>query len=363
MVKKNVLVAMSGGVDSSVTAALLQETGCEIRGVYLIPWHASSIGFSNVGDPQEALASAQQAADRLGIILDVLELQTEFYNRVVEYFISGYRMGKTPNPCFICNKVFKWNEFIKHADRIGYDAVATGHYASITKTDDGMAHLYQAKDFSKDQSYVLSCLDQSVLQRALLPLGGYTKSEVRQIAEKHGFTSAHRSDSQDLCFLLNNEHKLFISHMLGEASGKSGPIVNPDGEVIGTHEGLENYTAGQRKGIRIAAAEPYYVLSKNIPENMLIVGPKAAKSGQGLQAKSIHWIQNKAPASEFEAAVKIRYHSKTLNALIIVLDDDRINITFHESVYGITPGQFAVIYRNGEVLGAAEIDKEMDLTA
>lgn len=151
--------------------------------------------------------------------------------------------------------------------------------------------------------------------------------------------------------------------MLGEASGKSGPIVNPDGEVIGTHEGLENYTAGQRKGIRIAAAEPYYVLSKNIPENMLIVGPKAAKSGQGLQAKSIHWIQNKAPASEFEAAVKIRYHSKTLNALIIVLDDDRINITFHESVYGITPGQFAVIYRNGEVLGAAEIDKEMDLTA
>ena len=363
MDQKKVLVAMSGGVDSSVTAALLLQKGYEVRGVYLIPWHASEIGFSEAGNPEETQVSAQQAADRLGIQLDVLTLKNEFYSRVVDYFIDGYRMGKTPNPCYVCNRVFKWTEFLQHADRIGYQFVASGHYARLENTEDGSAHLYQAADLSKDQSYVLSCLDQTTLQRILLPLGNLKKSEVRRIAAEKGFLSADRSDSQDMCFLLNTEHKAFIQKMLGKESGIPGDIINPEGEVIGQHSGLENYTIGQRKGIKISAPDPYYVLHKNIKENQLLVGPRRQTKANGLIAADAHWLQRTPPAERFEAGVKIRYHSKVYSARIIVMDDRRMRILFSEFVQGITPGQFAVIYRDNEVLGAGEIEKEIEIEA
>ncbi len=353
--KQKVLVAMSGGVDSSVAAALLIQQGFEVRGVFLLPWHASAVGFSGGEDGQNALHSARLAADRLGISLDSLSLQDEFVERVIGYFVEGYRQGKTPNPCYICNRVFKWHEFLKHADTIGFDYIATGHYAILKKTESGKTRLFKAEDDSKDQSYVLSCLNQAVLQRALLPLGKYKKTEVRQLAASFGLENAERSDSQDMCFIHNDEHKSFVQKMLGEASGRQGTIENLQGEVLGVHQGLENYTYGQRKGIRVSSPTPTYVLDKNIEENKLIVGSIGDGEQNGLIAQKPHWILGEPPTEKIEAQVKIRYQSTAIPATITLRDDEQIEINFHEQVRGITPGQFVVIYQGREVIGAGEI--------
>ena len=358
--KEKVLVAMSGGVDSSVTAALLQKDGFEVRGLTLVAWHSSSLGFASEGHPDQTVAAARAVSKQLGIELDVVELQDTFYEKVIGYFGEGYRLGKTPNPCYICNRVFKWTEFLKHADLIGFDYISSGHYAQLQKMQDGRVHLFQAKDINKDQSYVLSCLDQSTLERILLPLGNYSKTEVRQIASEMGIASANRSDSQDLCFVSNEDHKALIRQLMGQEAGKSGDIVNPAGQVIGKHDGLENYTHGQRKGIRIAAPEPYYVIGKNIALNQLIVGPKYSNRNSNLLTGELHWVGNFAPSDWFKAEVKIRYHAKALPAMIKLLSDGSSEISFSENVPGITPGQFAVIYQGNEVLGAGEIIKEID---
>lgn len=356
---KKVLVAMSGGVDSSVCAALLKDQGYAVRGVYLIPWHASALGFSRVGDPEDALKSAQQAADQLNIPLDVLDLQEPFYERVIGYFVQGYLDGKTPNPCFMCNRIFKWPEFLRHADRMGFDYVASGHYAILKQQEDGLMHLFQGADPKKDQSYVLSCLDQSVLRRILLPLGNHHKEQVRQLAAQYGFDSAKRSDSQDMCFIQNDEHKALVKAMLGEKRDRIGVIETLDGQVVGVHQGLENYTYGQRKGIRVAASEPYYVLSKDLTQNKLIVGPKKTTQPSSLLANQLNWISGKAPADQFSAQVKIRYQAKATQAHIQLLPERKLRIDFHEAVHGITPGQFAVIYTENEILGAGEIEREI----
>jgi tRNA-uridine 2-sulfurtransferase len=361
MMKKQekVLVAMSGGVDSSVTAALLLKEGFAVRGVTLVPWHSSELGFAMDGHPDFTVKAAQTIARQLNIELDVMELRDPFYEKVIGYFREGYRRGITPNPCYICNRVFKWTEFIKHADSIGYDYVASGHYARLEKLEDGRIHLYKAADLSKDQSYVLSCLDQNTLNRIKLPLGEFQKTEIRQIAQEMNIASANRSDSQDLCFVRNEDHKALIKVLLQNDAGKIGDIVNTSGEVIGEHNGLENYTYGQRKGIRIAAPEPYYVIGKNIALNQLIVGPKFGHNSSSLLTAEVHWIGGFAPSDWFPAEVKIRYQAKALPAMIKVLDNGGVEMTFHESVPGITPGQFAVMYHDNEVIGAGEIFKEI----
>jgi tRNA-specific 2-thiouridylase len=358
--KEKVLVAMSGGVDSSVTAALLQEDGFEVRGITLVPWHSSALGFALDGHPDQTVAAAQLVSKQLGIKVDVLELTEPFYEKVIGYFREGYREGKTPNPCFICNRVFKWFEILKHADLLGFDFIATGHYAQLDQLPDGRTRLFKAIDLSKDQSYVLSCLDQAVLKRIILPLGRYNKAEVREIAAGLNIVSANRSDSQDLCFVRNEDHKELIKQLLGKDAGKSGDIVNNVGQIIGQHDGLENYTYGQRKGIRIAAADPYYVIGKNIALNQLIVGPKYSNRYSSLLTGEIHWIGGFAPSDWFKADVKIRYHAEALPAMIKLLQDGSAEISFSENVPGITPGQFAVIYNENEVLGAGEIIKEID---
>jgi tRNA-specific 2-thiouridylase len=353
--KQKVLVAMSGGVDSSVTAALLIQQGYEVRGVYLFPWHASSMGFSGGEDAQNALQSARQAAEQLGIMLDTLYLQDEFFERVIGYFVEGYRAGKTPNPCYICNRIFKWHEFLKHANSIGFKYIASGHYAILERNESGKTRLFQAVDDSKDQSYVLSCLDQSILQRTLLPLGSYKKSEVRQLAASFGLQNADRSDSQDMCFIRNDEHKAFVKQMLSNESGRQGSIENLQGDVLGVHQGLENYTYGQRKGIRISSPTPSYVLDKNIPENKLIIGSIGEGEQVGLIAHQMHWILDEPPGRLFEAQVKIRYQSTAIPARIRVCDDEQVELIFQDPIHGITPGQFAVLYHGREVIGAGEI--------
>ncbi len=353
--KQKVLVAMSGGVDSSVTAALLIQEGYEVSGVYLFPWHASSLGFSGGEDAQKAFQSGREAAERLGISLEPLFLQDEFLQRVIGYFVEGYRAGKTPNPCYMCNKIFKWHEFVKHADAIGCQWIASGHYAILERNESGKTRLFQAVDDTKDQSYVLSCLDQSVLQRALLPLGQYKKSEVRELAASFGLQNAERSDSQDMCFIRNDEHKAFVKQMMGEVSGRQGSIENLQGDVLGVHQGLENYTYGQRKGIRVSSPTPIYVLDKDVAENRLIVGSIQEGEQVGLLAHAMHWILDESPGMQFEAQVKIRYQSMAIPATITIGDKELVEIIFHKPVHGITPGQFAVLYQGREVIGAGEI--------
>src|SRR5512134_3406731 len=278
-----VVVAMSGGVDSSVAAALLKEQGYDVVGMMLRLWSEPGKEDSNRCCTPDSMAQARRVAAKLDIPFYVIDAKNVFRETVVQYFLDGYARGETPNPCLICNRQIRWTFLLDHALALGADYMATGHYVRIRQADNGY-QLLRAVDKNKDQSYVLHVLNQEKLARALFPIGDYPKTEIRAIAERHGLPTASRKDSQDLCFLAGEDYRNFLQR---NAAGmlRSGEIVTREGRSIGEHNGLANYTIGQRKGLGVASSVPLYVLGKNSIDNTLIVGTQDELGSSELTAR------------------------------------------------------------------------------
>ncbi len=349
-----VVVAMSGGVDSSVAAGLLVRQGYQVTGMMLRLWSESGSGGANRCCSPDAMALARRVAAKLGIPFYALDVQQPFREIVVQTFIDGYVEGITPNPCLTCNRKIRWGFLMDRARAIGADYLATGHYARVLNDEDGKFHLLRGVDERKDQSYVLSVLNQERLAHSLFPLGNLTKTEVRGLAREFELPVADRSDSQDLCFIADGNHHRFLSEHAPSVN-RPGPILTSDGRHIGEHDGLAFYTIGQRKGIRIAAAEPFYVIRKDISANTLIVGTLTELGRMSLVARSAKWIGGDPPAAEFRGDVRIRYKAKEAPGWIHIEEGQTFRVDFDEPLRDITPGQGAVVYNGEECLGGGII--------
>jgi len=326
MDNKKVIVALSGGVDSAVAAALLKKQGYQVAGVFLKLW------------PSFNEKQAQRVAKKLGIEFRVLNLRKEFKKKVVDYFLKNYKLGLTPNPCVVCNKEIKFGLLFKE---IKADYIATGHYARFQR-----GKLLMAKDKNKDQSYFLWKLNQKILRRALFPIGDYAKSEVRKLARKFKLPVLDVPESQEICFIQTNIADFLKKYL----KTKSGRIVDREGRVLGEHQGLWFYTIGERKGIGIAGG-PYYVLDKDVKKNILVVTKNENDLyKKALIVKNINWISGKCPRFPLKIKAKIRYRHNPAPAVI-----QRNRIIFDKPQRAITPGQSVVFYRGQELLGGGII--------
>lgn len=357
--RARVVVAMSGGVDSSVAAALLVEQGYEVIGMMMRLWSEETISgkvFNRCCTPDQ-MADARRIANRLNIPFYILDSRDTFHDAVVDYFIEQHRQGVTPNPCIECNRQIRFTWLLNHALALDADFLATGHYARIRQDPEGGYSLLSAIDSHKDQSYVLSVMGQHELSHAMFPVGDYSKSEVREIAARFGLPTASKHDSQDLCFLGDGDYRRFLREHAPDAM-QPGPIIQRDGTILGEHKGLANYTIGQRKGLGLQSAEPLYVIATNPLNNSLIVGGKDELGTTELRATRVNWIRDEAPTEPFRASVKVRYKAKAMPALVVPLGSDGIRVTFDEPVRDITPGQGAVVYDDDRCLGGGIIVRE-----
>jgi tRNA-uridine 2-sulfurtransferase len=348
-----VVVAMSGGVDSSVAAALLKQQGYDVVGMMLRLWSEPGKEDSNRCCTPDSMALARRVAAKLDIPFYVIDAKEVFRKTVVEYFLDGYARGETPNPCLLCNRQIRWTFLLEHALALGADFMATGHYVR-KRTVEGVHHLLRAVDHSKDQSYVLHVLDQNKLSKALFPVGDYPKPEIRKIAESFGLPTASRHDSQDLCFLAGEDYRNFIQRNAGQIL-KPGSIVSKNGDVLGEHNGLANYTIGQRKGLGIASPVPLYVFRKNAAENTIIVGTQDELGSSELVAREVQWVTEKVPEASFRAQVKIRYTAKEADATVLPLDGTQAQVKFDAPQRDITAGQAAVFYQGELMIGGGLI--------
>ena len=342
-----VVVAMSGGVDSSVAAALLKGQGYEVIGLMLRLWSEPGAEGSNRCCTPDAMAQARRVAAILDVPFYAVDAQETFHTHVVSYFIDGYAQGRTPNPCLVCNRHVRWTFLLERAFALGAQFMATGHYARLRKTDQGRFELLKAVDAAKDQSYILHVLDQERLSHALFPLGDYSKPQVRELARQFGLPVAERPESQDLCFLGDGDYRQFL-HRNAPDVVQPGAILNTEGQIIGEHQGLAFYTIGQRKGLGIGSSEPLYVIDKDIQQNALIIGHKDDLGRSQLVANQMQWISGSAPAEPIRAQVKIRYKAQDAWAWVTPIEEQRVRIVFDQPLRDITPGQAAVLY-DGEV--------------
>lgn len=350
-----VVVAMSGGVDSSVAAALLVEQGYRVIGMMLRLWSEPGMEDDNRCCTPDAMALARRVAAKLDIPFYALDAREAFHDVVVTSFIDGYRQGITPNPCILCNRQIRWGFLYERARAFGADYMATGHYARLRRDEDGTTRLLRGLDPAKDQSYVLSVLEQEKLRRTLFPIGEYTKPDVRQLARKFDLPVASRADSQDLCFLANRDYRGFLARNAPEAAGQPGPIVTTAGAVIGEHQGLPFYTIGQRKGLGIAAPDPLYVLRKDLATNTLVVGPEEALGQRSLTAEGLNWVTGSAPEGPLRVTAKIRYKATEADATVTPRDDGQVRVEFDHPLRDITAGQRVVFYQGEECLGGGAI--------
>ncbi|MFN8379034.1 MAG: tRNA 2-thiouridine(34) synthase MnmA [Anaerolineae bacterium] len=354
----HVVVAMSGGVDSSVAAALMVEAGYRVTGVMMRLWSEETAEgrAANRCCTPDQMADARRIATKLGIPFFVLDTKAVFRQRIVQFFIDEHSNGNTPNPCLECNRQIRFDYLQQHALGLGGDYLATGHYARVGRDGSGQYSLLKGLDPAKDQSYVLSVMGQEQLAHALFPVGEFEKPEVRRIAERFGLPTASKQDSQDLCFLGDGDYRRFLREYAPERM-VPGPIVRRDGTRLGEHAGLANYTIGQRKGLGIFGAEPLYVVGMNPDVNALIVGPADEMGSRVLTARRVNWVGGVVPNSPFRAEVKIRYKARPAAAWVKPLEDGRIRAEFDEPLRDITPGQGAVIYQGDQCLGGGLIER------
>lgn len=351
-----VAVAMSGGVDSSVAAALLVERGYRVVGLMLRLWSEPGRAAENRCCTPAGIALAQRVAAKLVIPFHVIDAQQPFAEAIIPTFVSEYRRGRTPNPCLTCNREIRWGFLRRHAQAMGADMLATGHYARTRERDDQF-ELLIARDTEKDQSYVLSVLDQVALRQTLFPVGDLTKPEVREHARRLDLPVADRPDSQDLCFLAGDDYREFLKRYAPDTF-RPGGIVTIEGRQVGTHEGLANYTIGQRKGIGLAAGEPLYVVDLDERSNQVVVGTREKLGRSALLTERVYWI-NSPPRESIEAQVKIRYKAPAVPARVTPRADGSSRVELAHPLRDITPGQAAVFYQGERCLGQATIERSI----
>ncbi len=352
--RERVVIAMSGGVDSSVAAALLKQQGHDVIGMMLRLWSESGDEADNRCCSPDAMAQARRVAAILGIPFYAIDAKQVFYDTVVNSFIEGYTQGNTPNPCIACNRQVRWQFLLQHARALGAQYLATGHYVRIGRDSHDHFQILRAVDHNKDQSYVLHVLSQEKLAQAKFPLGEYQKSEIRQIAQDLKLPVAQRPDSQDLCFLGAGDLRGFLLRN-APALVNPGPILMQSGEKLGEHLGLAFYTIGQRKGLGISSPSPLYVIEKVSADNALIVGQATELGKDELIAENVNWIMGETPEGSFKAQVKIRYKAALAWGVVTPIDHNCIHIKFNETLRDITPGQAAVMYDGDVCLGGGII--------
>jgi tRNA-specific 2-thiouridylase len=348
-----IVVAMSGGVDSSVAAAMLVADGHEVTGFMMRLW--SDPSTENLCCTPGSQELARGVATQLDIPFHTIDAVSIFRKNVVQYFIDCYKQGETPNPCVACNRLVRWDALLAEATTIGASHVATGHYARIKGYDNSRMLLLRGVDKNKDQSYVLHGLSQDQLSRTLLPLGDFTKQEIRQVARRFKLPVAERPDSQDLCFVGNEGYRDFLVRHAPEVVFP-GPIVTRNGKVLGQHRGLAFYTIGQRKGLGISGPLPYYVLEKDVPQNTLVIGTSQEQGEDQLNAAQVNWISGEAPPEPIRANIKVRYKALGTWGLVSPMDNTRVHIKFDQPLRDITPGQAAVFYNGETCLGGGIIE-------
>ena len=356
-----VLVAMSGGVDSSVAAALLVSHGHEVIGatMEIFPDYEQRSETEGGCCSLSSIEDAKRVAARLDIPHYTLNFKRIFQQEVINNFVQEYSKGRTPNPCIVCNKKLKFSKLLQRAKELDCDYIATGHYAIIKKSSEKQRYLlYRARDKEKDQSYMLYGFTQEQLKKTLFPLGQFKKSEVREKAQNYGLAIHDKPDSQEICFVPDDDYKGFIERNYPEI-GRPGDIYYFNGEKLGTHQGLFKYTIGQRRGLGISLDHPVYVVEIDFANNALIVAPREKLQFTGLLAEKANWIAFSTPPAQFEADIKVRYNSKLIPATVFTQtekeDQNTIRIDFKEKCQAVTPGQSVVIYKDSLVIGGGII--------
>ncbi|TDB56245.1 tRNA 2-thiouridine(34) synthase MnmA [Photorhabdus luminescens] len=360
--QKKVIVGMSGGVDSSVSAYLLQQQGYQVAGLFMKNWEEDD--DEEYCSAATDLADAQSVCDKLGIELHTVNFAAEYWDNVFEHFLSEYRAGRTPNPDILCNKEIKFKAFLEFAaEDLGADYIATGHYVR-RKDINGKSQLLRGLDNNKDQSYFLYTLSCQQIAQSLFPIGELEKPEVRRIAEKIGLVTAKKKDSTGICFIGERKFRDFLGRYL---PAKPGPIMTVDGETLGEHQGLMYHTLGQRKGLGIGGTkegseEPWYVIDKDVQNNILLVAqghehPRLMSTG--LIAQQLHWVDRETLTEEIHCVVKTRYRQQDIPCTITPINEDKIEIRFANPVAAVTPGQSAVFYQGEVCLGGGVIEQRL----
>lgn len=364
---KKATIAISGGIDSLYAAHLLIQEGYDLEGIHFITGYNTTPTISESLDVKKSnkivchcktdratIIAMSFIAEQLGIKIHIFDCSEIFQKEVVDYFIKSYLKGETPNPCLSCNPSVKFGVLLDFAMSLNADFLATGHYAITDIDKKGKCHLYKGLDTKKDQSYFLSLLSQEQLKKAKFPLGDKKKSEVIKLALKAGIEPLAKGESQDICFIKNNDYKSFLSMQAGFSS-KPGIIKTSDGKEIGKHQGLHSFTIGQRRGINCPGPEPYYVVKLETQTNSLVVGFKEELLSLSCTVKNINWI-NKPEDSEIIVTSHIRYNHKGVFSTLKLIDNNNAVINFHEPVTALAPGQGAVFYLGSEVIGGGWIN-------
>ena len=356
-----VLAAMSGGVDSAVAAALLAEHGCEVTGVTLKLWcYGQSPVSARACCTIDAIDDARRVAERYNFRYFVVDAEEVFRARVLQPFLDDYANGRTPYPCALCNQSLKFGDLVSRMDALGSERLVTGHYARLSRDEQGSPALRRAVDLTKDQSYALALVPYASLERTVFPLGELTKPEVREHAARLSLSVWDKPDSQDLCFVPDGDYAGFMEHQLGEKRGSvAGPIETVEGERLGTHRGIAHFTVGQRKGLGLAAPEPLYVLQVDATRDAVIVGSRKDLERPGLETGVVNWLMPAPPAAGTRVDVKIRAHHEAAAARLDARIDGTAVVTFDVPQAAITPGQLAVFYDGDRVLGGAPIARAL----
>jgi len=350
--KPSVLVAMSGGVDSSVSAALLHEQGYRVTGEHMKLVHLDGVDHGCCGPQAEADAAA--VAEVAGFEFRVVDMSATFEQTVLADYFDEHRRGRTPNPCIRCNERIKFGAFLDRADRLGFDLVATGHYVRTWRAE-GRWHLGRGFDPSKDQSYVLHVLGQAQLARSLFPVGGQTKAETRAHAERLGLPVARKPDSQEVCFVPGADHGAFLATHAPDLV-MAGDVVDGAGRRVADHDGTFRFTVGQRRGLGLSTGSPMYVTDIDAASNRVVVGPGELLARRGLRADRVTWVGGGPPSEgPFEAKAKIRYRGDEVAAVVEPVDLDRAAVEFRTPQRAVAPGQSVVFYAGDEVLGGGRI--------